>query len=109
MIRRPPRSTLFPYTTLFRSRFWRSFRSHRRRVRRLPFVRRVLGQRLKRHGFPGDLGMMQEKTFVGRSHKTRFLPALAVISALFAVAMMSGETIKTRTPGTKKDTLREAS
>src|SRR2546430_7580829 len=23
MIRRPPRSTLFPYTTLFRSRFWR--------------------------------------------------------------------------------------
>src|SRR3712207_6954478 len=26
MIRRPPRSTLFPYTTLFRSRF----RSHRR-------------------------------------------------------------------------------
>src|SRR6185437_16642479 len=25
MIRRPPRSTLFPYTTLFRSRFWRSW------------------------------------------------------------------------------------
>src|SRR5260364_401669 len=24
MIRRPPRSTLFPYTTLFRSRFWSS-------------------------------------------------------------------------------------
>src|SRR5258706_7346363 len=24
MIRRPPRSTLFPYTTLFRSRFWRA-------------------------------------------------------------------------------------
>src|SRR2546427_9382953 len=23
MIRRPPRSTLFPYTTLFRSRWWR--------------------------------------------------------------------------------------
>src|SRR5438477_8674090 len=23
MIRRPPRSTLFPYTTLFRSQFWR--------------------------------------------------------------------------------------
>src|SRR3712207_8447027 len=23
MIRRPPRSTLFPYTTLFRSMFWR--------------------------------------------------------------------------------------
>src|SRR5690349_22292834 len=26
MIRRPPRSTLFPYTTLFRSRRWRSGR-----------------------------------------------------------------------------------
>src|SRR2546426_1554284 len=25
MIRRPPRSTLFPYTTLFRSRDWRTF------------------------------------------------------------------------------------
>src|SRR5256886_1378591 len=25
MIRRPPRSTLFPYTTLFRSRVWRAF------------------------------------------------------------------------------------
>src|SRR5258707_7594489 len=24
MIRRPPRSTLFPYTTLFRSNFWRA-------------------------------------------------------------------------------------
>src|SRR5688572_32028384 len=32
MIRRPPRSTLFPYTTLFRSRdrgFWRSVRQSR--------------------------------------------------------------------------------
>src|SRR2546430_3612528 len=28
MIRRPPRSTLFPYTTLFRSRVGRSRRSH---------------------------------------------------------------------------------
>src|SRR5256885_16871979 len=26
MIRRPPRSTLFPYTTLFRSRQWADFR-----------------------------------------------------------------------------------
>src|SRR2546425_2133360 len=28
MIRRPPRSTLFPYTTLFRSRFTRGRRTH---------------------------------------------------------------------------------
>src|SRR5258708_29338924 len=27
MIRRPPRSTLFPYTTLFRSRSWRSLKT----------------------------------------------------------------------------------
>src|SRR5258707_10715472 len=31
MIRRPPRSTLFPYTTLFRSGWWR--RADRRRSR----------------------------------------------------------------------------
>src|SRR5258708_21621077 len=28
MIRRPPRSTLFPYTTLFRSKMRRSFANH---------------------------------------------------------------------------------
>src|SRR2546426_7757842 len=33
MIRRPPRSTLFPYTTLFRSRRNRLLRYRRRRVR----------------------------------------------------------------------------
>src|SRR3712207_8185259 len=31
MIRRPPRSTLFPYTTLFRSRRWRRRRGRCRR------------------------------------------------------------------------------
>src|SRR2546425_7919926 len=30
MIRRPPRSTLFPYTTLFRSRTWRGRPPHAR-------------------------------------------------------------------------------
>src|SRR2546429_6186737 len=33
MIRRPPRSTLFPYTTLFRSNFWND-PHHRPRCRR---------------------------------------------------------------------------
>src|SRR5260370_24258663 len=32
MIRRPPRSTLFPYTTLFRSRGWRGTRDRLPRV-----------------------------------------------------------------------------
>src|SRR3712207_8932572 len=33
MIRRPPRSTLFPYTTLFRSRAWRVHSARDRRSR----------------------------------------------------------------------------
>src|SRR5260370_36871418 len=47
MIRRPPRSTLFPYTTLFRSRTARSGRHHSRRCtglrRRQERDERVLG------------------------------------------------------------------
>src|SRR3712207_6860466 len=50
MIRRPPRSTLFPYTTLFRSRGARACRGgrrrHGRRERRLARARhRALGKR----------------------------------------------------------------
>src|SRR2546425_7607364 len=33
MIRRPPRSTLFPYTTLFRSKMGRKIRRYKRRTR----------------------------------------------------------------------------
>src|SRR5690348_17585474 len=33
MIRRPPRSTLFPYTTLFRSHVKRAYEAHRALVR----------------------------------------------------------------------------
>src|SRR5947207_10183675 len=40
MIRRPPRSTLFPYTTLFRSRGRRALRfPHHRGIRRRPRAR----------------------------------------------------------------------
>src|SRR6202047_256474 len=39
MIRRPPRSTLFPYTTLFRSRLRRQF-LHRRQVQHRRSARR---------------------------------------------------------------------
>src|SRR5256885_6833912 len=46
MIRRPPRSTLFPYTTLFRSRQGH----HRRRVRRGEAARHLdLSQRSEEH------------------------------------------------------------
>src|SRR3954449_1442686 len=42
MIRRPPRSTLFPYTTLFRSEHTSELQSHSHLVCRLLEVRRVL-------------------------------------------------------------------
>src|SRR3712207_7811433 len=48
MIRRPPRSTLFPYTTLFRSS------AHPRAVRRTPrCAATVEGRRLWQETFPG--------------------------------------------------------
>src|SRR2546425_6098373 len=47
MIRRPPRSTLFPYTTLFRSRLVRVVLSRRRRDRRRAGARR--GRRPRQH------------------------------------------------------------
>src|SRR6476659_6389812 len=40
MLRRPPRSTLFPYTTLFRSRPPRTCRASRQKARRRAFCRR---------------------------------------------------------------------
>src|SRR3712207_8963021 len=51
MIRRPPRSTLFPYTTLFRSTGIKRERHHRRSLR----VRRV---------GPGDGSPFQVRTLV---------------------------------------------
>src|SRR3712207_8801422 len=47
MIRRPPRSTLFPYTTLFRSRLHRRRHRVRRRVRREPAERGVERRRAR--------------------------------------------------------------
>src|SRR5258708_21794100 len=52
MIRRPPRSTLFPYTTLFRSLSGRRFLLHFPRLSRAaalkPQIRRAAGQRRAR-------------------------------------------------------------
>src|SRR5258708_29383049 len=49
MIRRPPRSTLFPYTTLFRSH--RGFRAHRAggRDERIDRLRRLAGSACNAH------------------------------------------------------------
>src|SRR5436309_12486752 len=53
MVRRPPRSTLFPYTTLFRSQLGRLPPHHRvdpRRGRQVEQGRRRVGLRLGGHG-----------------------------------------------------------
>src|SRR5687768_17822725 len=42
MIRRPPRSTLFPYTTLFRSRFVELFNGYHRPDLLLAYTRRAM-------------------------------------------------------------------
>src|SRR5258708_18016680 len=73
MIRRPPRSTLFPYTTLFRSRAARQRRlrrvlvppAHRRALRRggpyPPLRRGLVSRRLSAGGQP-DLHRSEEHT-----------------------------------------------
>src|SRR5207248_9117839 len=62
MIRRPPRSTLFPYTTLFRSQA-RDHGQHRQRQRRRLFLaaQRTVGQFL-----PED----RKSTRLNSSHRT---------------------------------------
>src|SRR3712207_7461182 len=50
MIRRPPRSTLFPYTTLFRSRVEPGVVGHEPVLREI--ARRVVRRRLERHVHP---------------------------------------------------------
>src|SRR5258707_9960955 len=49
MIRRPPRSTLFPYTTLFRSRFRRASRTSRRPARSIGLRIRSTAFRSEEH------------------------------------------------------------
>src|SRR2546430_10111962 len=65
MIRRPPRSTLFPYTTLFRSRWRREPRSRRGRVP--PGALRQEGARHPRERVRGDQSLRLGGT--GRSEE----------------------------------------
>src|SRR2546430_11351585 len=58
MIRRPPRSTLFPYTTLFRSGRERVRDQHEQRKRDRE---RPLRQRAGRHRRPGEDGSLLEE------------------------------------------------
>src|SRR3712207_8364190 len=54
MIRRPPRSTLFPYTTLFRSRVDRGERQRGRELRPSPSAGDRTGDRARRPRTPPD-------------------------------------------------------
>src|SRR5690348_17940013 len=70
MIPRPPRSTLFPYTTLFRSRSEQSRRPypHRRHRRRRPLCETRLGAR-PRGPKARQLGVLDRKsTRLNSSH-----------------------------------------
>src|SRR3712207_7885730 len=59
MIRRPPRSTLFPYTTLFRSWWWRSGRHpHSRALVGGDRAVQVADQLLEPRDEMGDLGVV---------------------------------------------------
>src|SRR2546426_12820564 len=64
MIRRPPRSTLFPYTTLFRSAPWRLERDliepNRRRALRKARDRR--GRRIAQHSAPRQPLVLRQET-----------------------------------------------
>src|SRR3712207_8451416 len=63
MIRRPPRSTLFPYTTLFRSRHGRDrLRGHERERRHLRGGGADRAARLPRGGAGGPGGRSEEHT-----------------------------------------------
>src|SRR3712207_7605678 len=54
MIRRPPRSTLFPYTTLFRSAFPARRRAHGRRVRARVRFGDAVGDQILTRGDPRE-------------------------------------------------------
>src|SRR2546430_3334363 len=88
MIRRPPRSTLFPYTTLFRS-YQRGLQPgpHHRRIQRLALQRsaqEVRGQRSEEH----TSELQSQSNLVCRlllekkkvKERTNGLPSLTVLS-----------------------------
>src|SRR3712207_8107650 len=74
MIRRPPRSTLFPYTTLFRSSVSRG-----RRLAVLAAVIMLVGCVLPWYTFVGDAGQYSFTAFNGSGMLT-FVAALATLA-----------------------------
>src|SRR3989441_4328141 len=75
MIRRPPRSTLFPYTTLFRSRYTAERKSQERRQRLAPEPQVVEGNELAHY----NLGLaFRQKGYRSEEH-TSELQSLAYL------------------------------
>src|SRR3712207_9177685 len=73
MIRRPPRSTLFPYTTLFRSSPWKPIASYRSPRRWTARGRRATG------GFSGEGWVGQNASHGGAAHGVHGGMAVAVV------------------------------
>src|SRR5687767_15534798 len=69
MIRRPPRSTLFPYTTLFRSRRRNVAADHRRRERR-PRGSRAPKPSWRRNGRRRDRALYQPRWWGDMERRT---------------------------------------
>src|SRR5258708_36213453 len=74
MIRRPPRSTLFPYTTLFRSTEGKPGRiglheAARTRARRLPFRRLDVDTQVQHAGKLGRIETDRKSTRLNSSHQ----------------------------------------
>src|SRR2546422_2447691 len=61
MIRRPPRSTLFPYTTLFRSQYYNRYRERDRQLAEAQLQN--LRQQLNPHFLFNTLNMISSKMY----------------------------------------------
>src|SRR2546426_4170282 len=96
MIRRPPRSTLFPYTTLFRSRLVARLELHhaqpavtRERVHHHRAVARLEDvQRQQRAGKEGDVGQREDRHDGGAGHR-RHARAQEIVGSGRSVAVAS--------------------
>src|SRR2546425_4431276 len=79
MIRRPPRSTLFPYTTLFRSLSYRDIRKSEREALVADMLDRI-GMVARRNVYPSRLsGGLQQLVAVRSEEHTSELQSLAYL------------------------------
>src|SRR5689334_23911853 len=67
MLRRPPRSTLFPYTTLFRSLFWTVFQ---KRLSKFMLNNEYIESRVQKGFLEGVAGCVEHATFQWEDRKS---------------------------------------